>query len=68
MSNHFRANGDSIFLVMSSILMGGTVQYSSRVSSTDEHTFFTHRLVSTFDRVPFQLTGELFLYGTTFRS
>ena len=28
--------------------------------------FFTHRLVSTFDRVSFQLTGELFLYGTTF--
>jgi len=29
-------------------------------------TFFTHRSVSTFDRVgPFQLTGELFLYGTT---
>ena len=28
--------------------------------------FFTHRSVSTFDRVgPFQLTGELFLYGTT---
>jgi hypothetical protein len=26
--------------------------------------FFTHRSVSTFDRVPFQLTGELFLYGT----
>ena len=51
MSNHFRANGDSIFLVMSSILMGG-----SRVSST----FFTHRLVSTFDRVPFQLTDALF--------
>jgi uroporphyrin-III C-methyltransferase len=27
--------------------------------------FFTHRSVSTFDRSPFQLTGELFLYGTT---
>jgi hypothetical protein len=27
--------------------------------------FFTHRPVSTFDRVSFQLTGELFLYGTT---
>ena len=25
--------------------------------------FFTHRSVSTFDRVTFQLTGELFLYG-----
>ena len=25
--------------------------------------FFTHRPVSTFDRVPFQLTDELFLYG-----
>ena len=31
-------------------------------------TYFTHRPVSTFDRVgPFQLTGELFLYGTTLR-
>ena len=29
--------------------------------------FFTHRPVSTFDRVPFQLTGKLFLYGTTLR-
>jgi hypothetical protein len=28
-------------------------------------TFFTHRPVSTFDRAPFQLTGELVLYGTT---
>jgi hypothetical protein len=27
--------------------------------------FFTHRPVSTLDRVPFQLTGELLLYGTT---
>jgi citrate synthase len=31
-------------------------------------TFFTHRPVSTLDRVPFrQLTGEFFLYGTTLR-
>ena len=29
--------------------------------------FFTHRSVSTFDRVPFQLTGELFLYGMAHR-
>jgi len=29
--------------------------------------FFTHRSVSTFDRVPFQLTGELFLYGMALR-
>ena len=28
--------------------------------------FFTHISVSTLDRVSFQLTGELFLYGTTF--
>ena len=28
-------------------------------------TFFAHRSVSTLDRVPFQLTGENFLYGTT---
>ena len=27
------------------------------------HKFFTHRSVSAFDRVPFQLTDELFLYG-----
>jgi hypothetical protein len=25
--------------------------------------FFTHLPVSTLDRIPFQLTGELFLYG-----
>ena len=32
-------------------------------------TFFTHRSVSTFDRMgPFQLTGEPFLYGTTLSS
>ena len=31
------------------------------------HKFFTHRPVSIFDRVPFQLTDELFLYGTTLR-
>jgi citrate synthase len=30
-------------------------------------TFFTHRPVSTLDRVFFQLTGEPFLYGTTLR-
>jgi isochorismate synthase/2-succinyl-5-enolpyruvyl-6-hydroxy-3-cyclohexene-1-carboxylate synthase/2-succinyl-6-hydroxy-2,4-cyclohexadiene-1-carboxylate synthase/O-succinylbenzoate synthase len=30
--------------------------------------FFTHRPVSTFDRSPFQLTGELFLYGMALRS
>jgi hypothetical protein len=29
--------------------------------------FFTHRPVSTFDRVPFQLTDELFLYGMALR-
>jgi hypothetical protein len=29
--------------------------------------FFTHRSVSTFDRYPFQLTGELFLYGMALR-
>ena len=28
---------------------------------------FTHRSVSTFDRFPFQLTDELFLYGTALR-
>jgi hypothetical protein len=30
-------------------------------------TNFTHRSVSTLDRSPFQLTDELFLYGTTLR-
>ena len=29
---------------------------------------FTHRPVSTLDRIPFQLTDELFLYGTTLSS
>jgi hypothetical protein len=29
---------------------------------------FTHRPVSTLDRIPFQLTGELFLYGMALRS
>ena len=29
--------------------------------------FFTHRPVSTLDRVPCQLTGELFLYGMALR-
>jgi hypothetical protein len=29
--------------------------------------FFTHRPVSTFDRSPFQLTDELFLYGMALR-
>ena len=31
-------------------------------------TFFTHRPVSTFDSVPFQLTDELFLYGMALRT
>jgi hypothetical protein len=38
---------------------------SSNVNATEArpiHTFFTHRSVSTFDRVYFQLTDELFLY------
>jgi hypothetical protein len=30
--------------------------------------FFTHRPVSTLDRVPFQMTDELFLCGTTLRA
>ena len=30
--------------------------------------FFTHRPVSTFDRIPFQLTDELFLYGMALSS
>ena len=30
--------------------------------------FFTHRPVSTLDRSPFQLTGELFLYGMALRA
>jgi acyl carrier protein len=39
---------------------------SSRASASEVRsiqTIFTHRPVSTFDRVSFQLTGELFLYG-----
>jgi hypothetical protein len=30
--------------------------------------FFTHRPVSTLDRIPFQLTDELFLYGMALRA
>ncbi|EEH51927.1 uncharacterized protein MICPUCDRAFT_53335 [Micromonas pusilla CCMP1545] len=37
----------------------------AQVRSTQK--FFTHRPVSTFDRFPFQLTGELFLYGMALR-
>jgi hypothetical protein len=37
---------------------------SSRFQVRSTQKFFTHRPVSTFDRVPFQLTGELFLYRT----
>ena len=47
------------------ILMGGTfMSLPAEVRSIQ--TFFTHRSVSTLDRVgPFQLTDESFLYGTT---
>jgi hypothetical protein len=38
-------------------------QFGIQVRSIQK--FFTHRPVSTFDRVSFQLTDELFLYGTT---
>ena len=40
---------------------GGKIQVRSI------QTFFTHRPVSTLDRVPFQLTGEPFLYGMALR-
>ena len=39
--------------------------FRSKVRSIQK--FFTHRPVSTFDRVPFQLTDELFLYGMALR-
>ena len=39
--------------------------FASKVRSIQ--TCFTHRPVSTLDRVSFRLTGELFLYGTTLR-
>ncbi len=35
----------------------------AQVRPTATGKFFTHRPVSTFDRSPFQLTDELFLYG-----
>ena len=41
---------------------GGAIQVRSI------QKFFTHRSVSTFDRVPFQLTDELFLYGMALRA
>jgi hypothetical protein len=34
-----------------------------RIQVRSIQTCFTHRPVSTFDRIPFQLTDELFLYG-----
>jgi len=40
--------------------------FRSKVRSIQK--FFTHRPVSTFDRAPFQLTGELFLYGMALSS
>ena len=40
--------------------------FASKVRSIQ--TCFTHRPVSIFDRIPFQLTGEHFLYGTTLRA
>jgi hypothetical protein len=41
---------------------GGAIQVRSI------QKFFTHRSVSTFDRVPFQLTDELFWYGMALRA
>ena len=41
---------------------GGAIQVRSI------QKFFTHRSVSTFDRVPFQLTDALFLYGMALRA
>jgi hypothetical protein len=43
----------------------GTVAKNDDDRSGDQarSMFFTHRSVSTFDRFPFQLTDELFLYG-----
>jgi hypothetical protein len=42
-------------------------EYQSANQVRSIQKFFTHCPVSTFDRVPFQLTGELFLYGTALR-
>ena len=53
-------------------IMGGVVGSKSPVHPNDHvnmsqvrsiQTFFTHRPVSIFDRISFQLTGKLFLYG-----
>jgi hypothetical protein len=41
---------------------------SARCKVRPMQTFFTRPSVSTFDRAPFQLTGELFVYGTALRS
>ena len=47
----------------------GKCHFGSECQVRSIHTCFTHRPVSTFDRVgPFQLTGELVLYGTTLSS
>jgi hypothetical protein len=39
---------------------------ATEVRSIGRQTFFTHRSVSTFDRVPFQLTDALFLHTLTY--
>jgi len=48
----------------------GKCHFGSECRVRSIHTcFITHRPVSTFDRAgPFQLTGELVLYGTTLSS
>ena len=43
------------------VFMSGGKAYVPQVRSIQK--FFTHRPVSTFDRVPFQLTGELFFWN-----
>jgi hypothetical protein len=53
--------GGPLLVLLGFLIVGMVVAFASQVRSIQ--TFFTHRPVSTFDRFPFQLTDELFLYG-----
>ena len=61
----FRDGGDVDEVVLPAV--GRLLLFASGAENLHQvrsiQTCFTHRSVSTLDRVPFQLTGELFLYG-----
>ena len=65
----FRDGGDVDEVVLPAV--GRLLLFASGAENLHQvrsiQTCFTHRSVSTLDRVPFQLTGELFLYGMALR-